>query len=629
MKLLAPILAACLAAAAQGQHGYTNCITVDPTTGKADYTTIQAAINSLSSPTDRTTILIYPATYTEEVVLGATSGNIDLVGVDRDSVVIVAPANKDAVTIKGTGVRNNSVQNLTIRTDDDDEEEGRGIVLKIDGTGADPSDVQIVGVRIETAGDSSPAIEVINAFTDIEVRDVFLRTTGVNSASIEGRQAAGVRVINCDFSCDDGRLYAGDDFLVSGCVLETRQSAGGTPANDDTAPIELWGHDNLVVDNCTLRGRGYGITVQYENAVPDNVLVSNCDIEGAHSGAFIRCGTNIAFQGCRLAANSDLGKQRVGSTPEYVGVRVKANASCTALASITFSQCVINAYSDEEDRDAIGVLVEDAPSDGPVRFLDCTISAEVTSDGDRALGVVAGELDTTTGEPDSIMLIGGSVDAIDADERQTALYDLWNPADDDAVWIAATGTKFSRWKGAIGAAVGQEATVMRVAGLQSAGAATVLAATGLTGVEQTIVNDISPIDNYRVLSVTGNHSEMNQAVIIMGLDWALRPIADSIVLSGTSTVAGVKAFRRVTKIILKAGDSGQTVSVGTTNILGLHAPVSATGDLLQIGRKTSAGTSYTIFASIPSPSVERGTVDISTLSPNNNDAFEFTYRASR
>ncbi|MDQ7013523.1 MAG: pectinesterase family protein [Planctomycetota bacterium] len=628
-RLLRIAAFSCLATVAHAQHSSTNTLTVDPS-GNADYTTIQAAIDSLSNPTVRTTILIYAGTYTEEVTLGTTSDNIDLIGVDPISVVIVAPENTDAVTIEGTGVRNNSVQNLTIRTDDDTINEGRGIVIKKAGTGDDPSAIQIIGVRIETVGKRSPAIKMDDACNDIEITGVYIRNTGDFSATIDGELGTDVIVTGCDISCHDGRLLPGDNWLIANSVLESARAASGGSSADDTAPIELWGHDNLIVDNCTLRGRGFGIVIQNDS---DNVVVSNCDIEGGLAGVRIKCGTNIRFQNCRIVANSDLGKTTAMDV-EYTGVRVKeATVACTSLSSITFAGCEISAYSDETNRDAIGVLVEGAPADGPVRFLDCTILAEVTTNGDRAFGVAAGDLGSTpAGDPDSVAVVGGSIDTVNGDERETDLYDLYNESPDDAVWIRTSGTQFSRWFGEIDAAVGQEVEVLRVVNIPSAGAAKVLAATTLLATERIITANITDPEIYRVLSVTGNKSGMVGNVIIIGQDWALRPIADSITLNGTATVKGVKAFRKVRKIILPAWTTalnGETVSIGTTETLGLHSPISETDDLLQIGQKASAASAYTLQSTVPTPNAIRGTVDISPISPADGDSIEFTYRASK
>ncbi|MBK7405815.1 MAG: hypothetical protein IPJ41_14655, partial [Phycisphaerales bacterium] len=57
---LVPVLAACLAAAAQGQHNFSRTLTVDPS-GNAGYTTIQDAIDAIvpANPAIQQTILIF------------------------------------------------------------------------------------------------------------------------------------------------------------------------------------------------------------------------------------------------------------------------------------------------------------------------------------------------------------------------------------------------------------------------------------------------------------------------------------------------------------------------------------------------------------------------------------------
>lgn len=632
MKTLATATTVCLlAAAAHAQHSFSRTLTVDPS-GNADYTTIQAAVNAIvpASPAIQQTILIYPGTYTEAVTLGSARDHVDLVGMDRDAVIVMAPSDSDAITIQGNGLRSNSIRDLTIRTDDDTAGEGRGIVIKENSTDGNPSAIFIAGVRIECDGDNSPAIDFEDACSDIDIRDVYIRNDSPYSPSIDGRLGTTVRVMNCDFSCDDGRLYVGDDWRITDSFLETVKMSASASA-DDTAPIEIWGHDNVLIDNCVLRGRGSGIFIQQDS---DNILVSNCDIEGAHAGARIRCGTSIRFQGCRIAASSDNGKLVSLEPPEYVGVHIdKQPSNCTTLDELTFTDCEISGYSNESSRDAYGIWVEDAPLNAPALFQGCTISGEVTSSGDRAFGVAAGEIDASpnpVGDPDSVALIGGSVNAVNGDERQTTLYDLYSESS-GAPWILTTGTEFSRWVSPIGAAVGEDVDVLRVVDVPIAGAATVLAATALQDDEQVIVNNISDPEVFRVLSVTSNDSDLNnKSVIIIGLDWALRPIADSIQLTGTTAANGVKAFRFVDKVILpEKTDDNQTVSVGTAEILGLHAPFSADSDVRQVATKTSAGTSYVIESSVGVVDGDRATVDVSSLSPADDDSIEFTYRASK
>lgn len=676
---LVPVLAACLAAAAQGQHNFSRTLTVDPS-GNADYTTIQDAIDAIvpANPAIQQTILIFPGAYTEAVTLGAARDHVDLVGVSRDAVIIKAPADGDAVTIQGNGARHNHIRNLTITADDDTAGEGRGLVIKDNG-GSAPTDIGISGVTILINGANSDAITLDDRAHRIEFSDVLivgaaestiygLRVTGGSAGdpsseislsnvtmlldgcsnkavtfedegegvtlaglivrkpayggpSVEADLVTNLTLVDGDILAHDGDgLKAGPGTVVRGSSIVVRDAygsdAGCGSSADDKPAVTIGDVEGVRIDNCFLEGRLAGVNAGSGAA---DIVITASDVRGGVKGVGINGASDVSLVNCRIASDSALGEDTSIPLDEHYGIHVLGTTSGVSVASTEISCRSTTA------RDALGVYVEDAPTDGPAQFLDCSVSALVTS---GASGVARGVQSEATG---AVALVGGSVEATDEDERETDVYDILN-ASNTAIRVSATGTQFSRWKGAIGGSVGQEATVMRVVGLQSAGAATVLGATGLQMTEQEINNPslITDPDNYRVLSVTGNLSSVAGSVIIIGRDWGLRRITDSIALNGTSTVDGVKAFLLVDKIILPPKhQDGETVSVGTTTLIGLHAPISVPGDLLQMGRKTAAGTSYTIFGSIPSPNVDRGTVDISTLSPGNNDAFEFTYRASR
>ena len=140
-----------------GQHNLKRTITVDPQVGAADWTTIQAGINDVrigNNPTVRFTVFIFAGTYTENVTLGTLKENVDLVGIDRESVII-------APTSAGSGIkitsgdetsRNNRIANLTIITDD-----GHGIEIVKGGTPA-PKNITIEGVTIIAAGSGKDGI---------------------------------------------------------------------------------------------------------------------------------------------------------------------------------------------------------------------------------------------------------------------------------------------------------------------------------------------------------------------------------------------------------------------------------------------------------------------------------------
>lgn len=673
------VLALCLAApAAIAQHSFSRTLTVDPS-GNADYTTIQAAVNAIVSalPPVRQSILIYPGTYAEAVTIGAGKDHVDLVGIDRDAVIIAPPADTDAITIKGTGARHNTIRNLTIVTDDDTTGEGRGIVIQ-DNASSPPTDIEISGVTIQIDGANSEAIVLEDRARRITINDVLIlgaesdTITGVSIAGgsaadpsteislfdvtmlLDGCSAKGVSVddevsdlymerlvirkpafggrgveanlatdlhmVGCDILARDGDgLIVGPGAVVRDSSIVVRKSygsdAGCGVSGDDKPAIQIGTVSDIRIDNCYLEGRLTGINA---TSGASGLTVLHSDVRGGVKGLSISGSTDVTISNCSIAADSDLGQDTTLPIEQHYGLHILGSASNIAVAASTISARSTTA------RDAVGVYLEAAPTDGPATLTDCTITALVTS---AATGLARGvRSDATSG----VAFVGGSVTAADEDERETDLYDLYTNSTAETR-ILVSGAKFSRWNGAIGAAVGQEVEVLRVVDVPSAGAATVLGATALLSTERTIPDSqITDPRVYRVLSVTGNDSDMDQTVIIIGRDWALRPIADAIELTGTTTANGVKAFRVVDKIILPAQkDAGETVSVGTAEVLGLHAPISGTDDLLQIGQKASAANSYTLQASVPTPSVQRGTVDISGLSPADDDSIEFTYRASK
>ena len=163
-----------LGASAFGQHNLQRTITVDPQLGAADHQTITAALADFripANPSNRFTILIYAGTYPENVLLGSTKENIDLVGIDRDAVII-APATGDGIVItSGTETsRNNSIRNLTIKT-----VSGHGIKIVKGGTPV-PKDIIIEGVTIEANGDGKNGVYA-SEMQDLRIANCEITTT--------------------------------------------------------------------------------------------------------------------------------------------------------------------------------------------------------------------------------------------------------------------------------------------------------------------------------------------------------------------------------------------------------------------------------------------------------------------
>jgi hypothetical protein len=621
------------------QHTFERTKTVDkqtsgvPPVPVADFTSIQEALDSFDDDdhpiTEKWTILIYAGTYAEAVTLGTNANgvdlvNVDLVGVDRDAVIIKPPGNTDAITISGSDARNNTIRNLTIETDDDTYNSGHGIVIKHAGTGGDPTGVKIVDVTIICNGDDSIGVCFPTAAEDVQIHGVTIEKSGLGLPAIHGHKCTRMRISECRaFIVDGNAVSVGDDCRITDSVIIVDERFGEGGGHDDTAAIKGTARTGLRVSGCKLEARLQGMTL----SECSDVVVSDCELLGSHSGVSLNCGDDILFQNCTIVADSAKGIHQTPYYEAYNGVQIGA-AQCEP-GSIRFVGCRIRAHSAIDNHSANGVYVNAAPdpSDGPVQFIDCSISSDVTVIDEehehqaRAFGVVGDEAD-------AVALIGGSVTSSDADEREDDQFDLANNAA-SGLGIRVSGTKLSKWKGPIGAAGRQKSVVQRTIDVAAPSAVAILASTPLTEEEQPNVTPDHQPDVYRVLSVRGKVGGMTQDVYIVGTDWGGNPITDKITLDGTTNpVEGVKPFKTVDHIILPARSAiGQQVSVGTTTKLGLQFPISAVSDVQQLGKKASNENSYTLI-SIGQDAVDAvyATVDVGTIAAD--DSFEWAVLAS-
>jgi hypothetical protein len=123
--------------------------------------------------------------------------------------------------------------------------------------------------------------------------------------------------------------------------------------------------------------------------------------------------------------------------------------------------------------------------------------------------------------------------------------------------------------------------------------AAVLAATALADGTPTIVTTgIANPDVPRVLLVKGNAASCAGVVTVEGFDANGTPISEELTLNGTAVVVGAKAFARVRRVVLPArAAGGNTVSVGTGNVLGLwHALQADVRLLTKFNGADDAGT---------------------------------------
>ncbi len=98
----------------------------------------------------------------------------------------------------------------------------------------------------------------------------------------------------------------------------------------------------------------------------------------------------------------------------------------------------------------------------------------------------------------------------------------------------------------------------------------VLASTTLTAQVQTITTGITNPDYPRNVVVKGAVATSTGNVVVAGTDFAGAILSETIALSGTNVVAGLKAFATVTQIVLPVtSGAGDGVSIGVGSKLGL------------------------------------------------------------
>ena len=144
------------------------------------------------------------------------------------------------------------------------------------------------------------------------------------------------------------------------------------------------------------------------------------------------------------------------------------------------------------------------------------------------------------------------------------------------------------------------------------------AAVTLTTAVQKITSSINNPDVPRALLVKGNQSDVLGTVKIVGKNYAGESLVEEIVASGSGAISGNKAFKSVDYILFPARTAtGQTISVGTTNKLGLCRPISesAVDDLTVDGTSENPAALDTTYHTVTP-----------TTAPNGSRKFVVYYR---
>lgn len=617
-----------------GQHNWQRTITVDPQLGAADHQTIQLGINDVKigmNPTVRFTVLIFAGTYTENVILNEQKENVDLVGIDRYSVIIAPTSAGSGIKItSGTETsRNNRIANLTIITDDG---HGIEIVKGIGGSDKTPKDIQIEGVTIQAVGTGQDGIYASEVDTlriadvditttnghgiefvkpgaaggqapkDIEIEGVTILAVGTLKHGIEGGPADTVRIFNCNIDSAGGHgVVVGDNYQIISSLLRSSAAKDALKALDK---------DGLLVSNCTLDSqlKGFSITTS------SNIEVLGTTIRGVREGVSLYSpGENVRFLGCTIVGEGNI-------VDDVYGVYGDFDDSNTKIDPI-FQSCWIEAQGGQNTLFEVALQIDNTEG---MQFIDCDFRA-TSLDNSQAKPVYGIRC---AGGP--VFVVGGSIETSQPNfAKAIDVFDLVGDepgSTPDRIFIS--GTRFSKWIGPINAAGRPRSVIQRTIDAGVADDDLILEAEPLTGSEQPNVSPDSQPDVYRVLSVTGNETDMNQFVYIIGTDWADNLIAEEITLTGIMLAKGKKPFKTVTKIILPAqNDPDETVKVGITNKLGLYYPIALTSDVLQQGSKASGASSYTLEA-IGTPDVVYSTVDV-TATITAGDSFEWALLTGR
>lgn len=553
---------------ARGQHDFTFTKTVDPSR-RADFTTIQGAIDSITPLADRWTVLIYAGEYDEAVTLDEDDENIDLVGIDRGAVIINVTAAGSGIKItSGTETsRNNRIANLTIKTSN-----GHGIEIVKPQGAQTPKDIVIEGVTILADGTDQDGINASDADT--------------------------VRIANCAIdSDDDDGIIVGDNFTI----VDTIVTAGAANA------LGVWAHDTtgLNITNCNIDAQAVGVQLTGGNPPTNQVEVVGSEIRGEHRGVFIgTTGGNLRFRSCLIVAGEDL-----STSTNVIGIYNDFEDADTSDFAVIGSR--IEAIVPDVANPPGAVHAVQSDNTNNIRYIDCVIRA-MSFEDDEAL-VVRG---VRAGADGSITVIGGSIETSHVDlttlanSAATDVFDLSN-ASQSAGNLFVNGTEFTKWLGPIDAAGRQRTVVQRLLNVVGKLPQRLVGNGDLDGNPITV--GTPQLGTYRAIRVKWNNASGDDITVVAeGTNWAGDKIAEAFVLPIPGSCdpgpciyekEGDKPFNTVETIYIP--DAPGNIDVGTTDKLGLYYPLSATTDVIQEGRLVS--NVYTT-QSVGTPDADFGTI---------------------
>lgn len=157
--------------------------------------------------------------------------------------------------------------------------------------------------------------------------------------------------------------------------------------------------------------------------------------------------------------------------------------------------------------------------------------------------------------------------------------------------------------------------VISAANAEAPGATTIHAAITMTTAVQTITTGITNPKAPRTLSLVAGHADEKNTVTIYGTNINDDPISEAITLKGTDAVAGTKAFKTITSIVVpvRVQATTPTVTIGTTDAYGLPLCLPATACLYaSYHGGTLEATPATVV--VDSDEVEKNTADQNSAS---------------
>lgn len=197
----------------------------------------------------------------------------------------------------------------------------------------------------------------------------------------------------------------------------------------------------------------------------------------------------------------------------------------------------------------------------------------------------------------------------------------------DDLWIGtATGPQLNSYAGpgAVFAGVGPLGRVYIFDIVPTAPSATAVVNAQAVAAAGNVTIANGTLDVARGLTVKSSASgDTSQGVFVTGTDYWGQAQTEYFLLTGITGVAGKKAFKTVTQVYVGAALAGN-VSVGTTDVFGLHYRVTDAGYLLRTGWAGAvaddAGTFVAADGSVASNTTGdvRGTYDPSSAANGTN-----------